>query len=112
MSSIQIRCRTTASFRATATTAHRRPRNLAIFNPHAFKDDLRGLRVAVQGVGQTGADLISQLVGQGAEIVAADINERALADVSSQFSIRTVAPEAIHAQEVDVFAPCDGCSSE
>ncbi len=69
-------------------------------------DDLRGLRVAVQGVGQTGADLISQLVEQGAEVVAADINERALADVSSQFSIRTVAPEAIHAQEVDVFAPC------
>ena len=69
-------------------------------------DDLRGLRVAVQGVGQTGADLISQLVEQGAEVVAADINERALANVSSQFSIRTVAPEAIHAQEVDVFAPC------
>lgn len=69
-------------------------------------DDLRGLRVAVQGVGQTGADLVSQLVQHGAEVVAADINERALADVSSQFSIRTVAPEAIHAQDVDVFAPC------
>ena len=69
-------------------------------------DDLRGLRVAVQGVGQTGADLISQLVEQGAEVVAADINERALARVSEKFGVRTVAPEVIHAQDVDVFAPC------
>jgi leucine dehydrogenase len=69
-------------------------------------DDLRGLRVAVQGVGQTGADLISQLVEQGAEVVAADINERALSDVANQFGVRTVSPEVIHTQDVDVFAPC------
>ena len=69
-------------------------------------DDLRGLRVAVQGVGQTGADLISQLVEQGAEVVAADINESALADVSAKFGIRTASPETIHAQDVDIFAPC------
>jgi leucine dehydrogenase len=69
-------------------------------------DDLRGLRVAVQGVGQTGADLISQLVEEGAEVVAADINERALSEVSSRYGVRTVAPDAIHAQDVDVFSPC------
>lgn len=69
-------------------------------------DDLRGLRVAVQGVGQTGADLISQLVGQGVDVVAADINERALEEVSKKFGVRTVAPEVVHAQEVDIFAPC------
>lgn len=69
-------------------------------------DDLQGLRVAVQGVGKTGADLISQLVEHGVEVVAADINEHALAEVSSRFGARTVVPEAIHAQEVDVFAPC------
>jgi leucine dehydrogenase len=69
-------------------------------------DDLHGLRVAVQGVGQTGADLISQLVKAGADVVAADINERALAKVAAEFGIRTVAPDAIHKQEVDIFAPC------
>lgn len=69
-------------------------------------DELRGLRVAVQGVGQTGADLISQLVGQGVDVVAADINERALEEVASQFGIRTVSPDVIHAQEVDIFCPC------
>lgn len=69
-------------------------------------DDLRGLRVAVQGVGQTGADLIEQLIKKGAEVIAADVNERALADVSRRFGVRTVGPDVIHAQEVDIFAPC------
>lgn len=78
----------------------------AVANYLRGTDDLRGLRVAVQGVGQTGADLVSQLVEAGAEVIAADINERALAEVSDQFDINTVAPEAIHAQDVDVFAPC------
>ncbi len=69
-------------------------------------DDLRGLRVAVQGVGQTGADLISQLVAEGAQVVAADINEAALAAVSSEYHVETVSPDVIHAQAVDIFCPC------
>lgn len=69
-------------------------------------DDMNGLRVAVQGVGQTGADLIAQLVEQGADVVAADIDEHALARVTRQFGIRVVAPARIHAEDVDVFAPC------
>jgi leucine dehydrogenase len=78
----------------------------AVANYLRGHDDLRGLRVAVQGVGQTGADLISQLVERNVEVVAADINEHTLAEVSQKFAIRTVAPEVIHAQEVDVFVPC------
>ncbi len=69
-------------------------------------DNLQGLRVAVQGVGQTGADLIGQLVEQGVEVIAADVNEQALTDVVKRFQIKTVAPETIHTQHVDIFAPC------
>lgn len=69
-------------------------------------EDLRGLKVAVQGVGQTGADLIAQLCEHGAEIVAADINEAALDEVAAKFGVRRVHPDEIHAQEADVFAPC------
>ena len=69
-------------------------------------DDMNGLRVAVQGVGQTGADLVSQLVGQGVEVVASDINNETLTRVASRFGIRTVSPDVIHAQEVDIFCPC------
>lgn len=78
----------------------------AVANYLRGTDDLRGLRVAVQGVGQTGADLISQLVAQGVDVVAADVNERALADVSGQYGVRTVSPELIHTQDVDIFSPC------
>lgn len=69
-------------------------------------DDLAGLKVAVQGVGQTGADLIGQLVAAGAEVVATDVNEAALRRVVEQHGIRAVAPDAIYDQDVDVFAPC------
>lgn len=78
----------------------------AVANYLRDRDDLGGLRVAVQGVGQTGADLISQLVEKGVDVVAADINEHALDEISRKFGVRTVAPEVIHAQEVDVFVPC------
>lgn len=74
---------------------------------HLFgTDDLQGLRIAVQGVGQTGADLITQLTKEGAEIVAADIDASALSRVVEAYGVRTVAPNLIHAQEVDIFAPC------
>ena len=69
-------------------------------------DDLRGLRVAVQGVGQTGADLIAQLVAEGVDVVAADINETALTAIANEFGVETVAPDVIHAQAVDIFSPC------
>jgi len=69
-------------------------------------DALSGLRVAVQGVGQTGADLIAQLVNKGASVIAADVNENALASVVERHGIETVSPDDIHKQDVDVFAPC------
>ncbi|MBT3139493.1 leucine dehydrogenase [Ruegeria litorea] len=69
-------------------------------------DDMTGLRVAVQGVGQTGADLIAQMSARGADIVATDVNKEALARMVSDFGVTAVAPNEIYAQDVDVFAPC------
>lgn len=69
-------------------------------------DGLAGVSVAVQGVGQTGSDLIALLVGAGADVVAADVDAAALARVAAAHGVRTVAADAIHAEDVDVFAPC------
>ncbi|MEM7523697.1 MAG: Glu/Leu/Phe/Val dehydrogenase dimerization domain-containing protein [Pseudomonadota bacterium] len=69
-------------------------------------DDMTGLTVAVQGVGQTGADLIAQLCAVGAEVVAADVNGAALDKVAAAFGVRVAPPEDIHKEHVDVFAPC------
>jgi len=69
-------------------------------------DDMEGLRVAVRGVGQTGADLIGQLVDKGVTVVAADVDEAALAKAVEKHGIQTVAADEIHKQDVDIFAPC------
>ncbi|MEM7377035.1 MAG: Glu/Leu/Phe/Val dehydrogenase dimerization domain-containing protein [Pseudomonadota bacterium] len=69
-------------------------------------DDLRGRRVAVQGLGQTGGDLARQLFDAGAELVVADVREAAVRDAVARFGATAVAPEAIHAQPADLFVPC------
>jgi len=74
---------------------------------HAFgRDDLSGVRVAVQGVGQTGGDLCRQLAQAGASLIVADVNQALLNEVATKYKAVVVVPEVIHAQEVDIFAPC------
>lgn len=69
-------------------------------------DDLTGVRVAVQGLGATGYVLSRHLHEAGARLTVADVRpdmvERAVAD----FRAEAVSPDAIHAADVDVFAPC------
>ena len=74
---------------------------------HALgRDDLAGLRVAVQGLGQTGGDLCRQLDEVGAELVVADVSEDAVREMVQRVGATPVEPDAIHAQDVDIFAPC------
>lgn len=70
------------------------------------RTDLHGLRVAVQGLGATGADLTRQLCEAGAQVVVADVDDSAVESVVDQYDVASVAPSVIHAQDVDVFAPC------
>jgi leucine dehydrogenase len=69
-------------------------------------DSLKGLRVAVQGVGHVGYYLCRHLAAEGAELVIADIAQDSLDRVVREFDARVVAPEAIAAAAVDVYAPC------
>jgi len=69
-------------------------------------DDMVGLRVAIQGVGQTGADLVAQLTEHGARVYAADIDETALATVVEAYGVSPVSPDEVHTQDVDIFVPC------
>ncbi len=74
---------------------------------HALgRDDLSGVRVAVQGLGQTGGDLCRQLHEAGASLIVADVNESAASKIATKYSADVVAPEVIHSQDVDIFAPC------
>ncbi|NMQ28029.1 Glu/Leu/Phe/Val dehydrogenase [Candidatus Accumulibacter phosphatis] len=70
------------------------------------RDSLDGLRVAIQGVGNVGFDLARQLTDAGAQLWVADIHEDNLVRAREELGARALAPEAIYAADVDVFAPC------
>ncbi|AML52274.1 Leu/Phe/Val dehydrogenase [Falsihalocynthiibacter arcticus] len=70
------------------------------------RNELTGLRVAIQGLGGTGADLARQLHAAGAELVVADVRDEVVQDVVAKYGVTAVPPDRIHAQDVDIFAPC------
>jgi leucine dehydrogenase len=69
-------------------------------------DDLNGLTVAVQGLGNVGHHLCSHLSAAGARLVVADIHKPQVEKIVEQFGADVVSAEEVHAADVDVFAPC------
>lgn len=70
------------------------------------RDDLQGLKVAIQGAGHVGYCLAKELHERGAKIVVADINIKSLQRCIDEFNAEVVHPEEIYSVESDVFAPC------
>jgi len=70
------------------------------------RDDLDGLRVAVQGLGAVGWKLAAQLHAAGARLVVADLDAERVERARAAFDAAAAPAEAIHRAEVDVFAPC------
>ena len=74
---------------------------------HALgRDDLRGLRVAIQGVGHVGGRLARHLHAAGARLVVSDVHAPAVERIVADCGADSVPSEVIHAQDVEVFAPC------
>jgi len=70
------------------------------------KSDIKGLRVAVQGVGHVGYQLCRYLHKAGARLVVADVNEENVARAVAELEAETSTPEAILFEDADVLAPC------
>jgi leucine dehydrogenase len=70
------------------------------------RDDLRGLKVAIQGVGQVGFGLAQQLKEAGAELWVTDIVPANVRRAVEQLGATAVGQNDIYGLEVDVFAPC------
>ena len=68
--------------------------------------DLTGVRVSVQGLGHVGLRLCEELKAAGARLWVSDIDGAAVGRGVDMFDAVAVTPEAIHALDVDVFAPC------
>ena len=74
---------------------------------HKFgTQDLTGLRVAIQGVGNVGFRLAKHLHEAGAELIVSDIYPAFVERAVNGLGATAVAADAILAQEVDVVAPC------
>ena len=75
----------------------------------AFKlkrDDLRGLRVAIQGLGNVGYRLAKHLHDAGARLWVTDLYAPAVERCVREFGATAAPMESIHALDVEVFAPC------
>lgn len=73
---------------------------------HLQRDDLRGLTVAVQGLGHVGMDLARQLHEAGARLIVSDPVASRLEYAALHYGAQAVALDAVHAVACDVFAPC------
>jgi glutamate dehydrogenase/leucine dehydrogenase len=74
---------------------------------HRYGDDsLRGRRVAVQGLGKVGRQVVARVVEAGAEVVVADIDPQAVGVVTAQYGVEPVDPWSILETPCDIFSPC------
>lgn len=70
------------------------------------RDNLDGLKVAIQGAGKVGFHLVEHLINAGCQVYIADINEQALAHVKDAFpTVEICNPLQLYEKEVDVFSP-------
>ena len=69
-------------------------------------DSVKGLKVAVQGVGHVGYHLCHMLHEAGATLIVADVSRERLQDVEKDFPVTVVSPTEIVFADVDVLAPC------
>lgn len=77
---------------------------------HRFNaDSLNGVKIAVQGVGNVGRNLVELLVRDGASVYVADsyqptIDQLRNSDLGTK--LQFVSIDDIHTMDVDVFSPC------
>lgn len=74
---------------------------------HALgRDDMQGLKVAVQGLGHVGHNLCRELAEAGADLIVADIAQDSVDSVVTELGATAVSVDDILTQDVDVLAPC------
>lgn len=74
---------------------------------HAFgSDDLKGLKVAVQGIGAVGYDFAAYLAKEGAILTVCDVNQDAVDKAVKELGATAVSIDDIYDVDMDIFAPC------
>ncbi|WP_194755622.1 Glu/Leu/Phe/Val dehydrogenase [Aliidiomarina indica] len=74
---------------------------------HAFgSDELKGLRVSVQGLGAVGYDFAKYLADEGAQLIVCDVNQESVDRAVKELGATAVSIDEIYDADVDVYAPC------
>jgi leucine dehydrogenase len=69
-------------------------------------DSLKGLKVAVQGLGHVGYHLVGLLHAEGAQVTVADLDQEKVRAAATNFGARAVNPDEILMTPCDILAPC------
>ncbi|HCT76232.1 MAG TPA: valine dehydrogenase [Micromonosporaceae bacterium] len=69
---------------------------------------LTGRRVGISGLGKVGKYLTGHLIEEGAEVVATDVNPKALEWASIKYPQVTLVPDntSLITSDIDIYAPC------
>jgi leucine dehydrogenase len=70
------------------------------------RDDLKGLKIAVQGIGNVGRHLVDLLHKEKATMVVTDTDGEKLDKMASEYGCKVVNPDEIYSVDCDIFAPC------
>jgi leucine dehydrogenase len=79
---------------------------LAAAKARLGRDDLQGVRVAVQGVGHVGYELCKLLHAAGAALLVADLDEARVDRICAEFGAERVSGAEILFADAEVLAPC------
>ena len=69
-------------------------------------DDIKGKRIAVQGLGNVGTHLVKYLVHEGAHVIVSDIDADKVKRHVDEFKVKSTSPDQILFEECDILAPC------
>lgn len=69
-------------------------------------DELKGKKVAVQGIGNVGMNLVKHLSEEGAVVYINDISKERLEMVAAKYGATIVEGDAIYDVDMDIYAPC------
>ena len=82
-------------------------RSIKLATDKKLNAPLKGLRIAVQGLGHVGFDLCRRLdQAVGAKLIVTDINTEVLQKAKSAFGAKIVTPDDIYGVDADIYAPC------
>jgi leucine dehydrogenase len=68
-------------------------------------ESLNGLKVAVQGLGKVGSEVVKLLFKKGAKLIVCDIDPEKVSKIAKEYNIKIAEPEKIYEEEADVFSP-------